>query len=270
GVPGLFYLSDITDEKHYEIAAIDALSWLVDKTYVEGEGVFRSTYDLNSREPESDVYGVDGSPLGLEGRPLAEDAVFYRAYQKTGNDKFLNVFLEVCDRLLKDEDPPGNWIMYPPCVKEKGTIHPRHAYWWGLPLLYAYEHTGAKKYLNCALRAGEWYRNAQRRDGGIFRGTYRDFSTKSFGHSTSGLCCAMLLWMELQKHTSDVSFEEEIELGMDFCEKAQFVDCEDGNLSGCILEKVLPPDGTDQSPYHIRDLGTIFYIQALSTYLQSH
>jgi len=50
--------------------------------------------------------------------------------------------------------------------------------------------------------------------------------------------------------------------------KMQFTNPEDPNLKGAILEKVLPPDGTDRSPYHIRDLGTIFFIQAASLYLQ--
>jgi hypothetical protein len=30
------------------------------------------------------------------------------------------------------------------------------------------------------------------------------------------------------------------------------------------MEKVLPPDGTDACPYYIRDLGTVFFIQAAS------
>jgi hypothetical protein len=36
----------------------------------------------------------------------------------------------------------------------------------------------------------------------------------------------------------------------------------DLNLTGCIIEKVLPPDGTDRSLYHIRDIGSIFFIIA--------
>ena len=39
-------------------------------------------------------------------------------------------------------------------------------------------------------------------------------------------------------------------------------------LRGAILEKVLPPDGTDRSPYHIRDLGTIFFVIAAEKYLE--
>ena len=47
----------------------------------------------------------------------------------------------------------------------------------------------------------------------------------------------------------------------------QFNRAEDKNLHGCILEKVLTPDGTDRNPYFIRDLGTIFFIQAAIKYL---
>ena len=34
----------------------------------------------------------------------------------------------------------------------------------------------------------------------------------------------------------------------------------DPNLRGAVLEKVLPPDGTDRLPYRVRDLGTIFFL----------
>jgi hypothetical protein len=47
----------------------------------------------------------------------------------------------------------------------------------------------------------------------------------------------------------------------------QFVEPSDPNLKGCILEKVLEPDGTDRSPYYIRDLGTIFFAQAAAQLL---
>ena len=47
----------------------------------------------------------------------------------------------------------------------------------------------------------------------------------------------------------------------------QFLNPADPNLRGAILEKVLYPDGTDSSPYYIRDLGAMFFIQAASEYL---
>ena len=48
----------------------------------------------------------------------------------------------------------------------------------------------------------------------------------------------------------------------------QFINPQDPNLKGCVLEKVLKPDGTDRNPYFIRDLGTIFFIQAAIKYLE--
>jgi hypothetical protein len=43
----------------------------------------------------------------------------------------------------------------------------------------------------------------------------------------------------------------------------------DPNLKSAVLEKVLESDGTDGSPYYIRDLGTIFFIQAAAKAIMS-
>ena len=50
----------------------------------------------------------------------------------------------------------------------------------------------------------------------------------------------------------------------------QFTKVADPNLKGAILEKVLKPDGTDRLPYYVRDLGTIFYVQALALALKDN
>ena len=54
---------------------------------------------------------------------------------------------------------------------------------------------------------------------------------------------------------------------LNYCMDMQFTRPDDPNLLGAVLEKVLPPDGTDCSPYEIRDLGTIFFLQAATTCL---
>lgn len=193
--------------------------------------------------------------------------MFLKAYHYTGNPEFRRIFYETANRLLKEEEPPGNWIRFTPCNVETGSIHPRHAYWWGRPMLMAYRDSGEAKYLECAIRSGQWYIDAQRVDGGLFRGTYRNFKTDSFGHATSGIACASILWHELWEITGDDRWLKSIEKAMAYCMKMQFRNTKDSNLQGAILEKVLPPDGTDSSPYHIRDLGTIFFIQAASRIL---
>ena len=180
----------------------------------------------------------------------------------TQEERYRIIFWQVIERLIKEENPPGNWIKYFPCNEKKGYIHPRHAFWWGRPFIRAYEETGESKYLEVAIRAGEWYKKAVRVDGGLFRNTYVDFNTDSFGHATSGTACAAILWLELKEATGDKDYNAYIRNSLAYCMNMQFTKPGDSNLKGSVLEKVLPPQGSDKNPFFIRDLGTIFFIQA--------
>jgi hypothetical protein len=272
-VDGLMDLSEITEDMGYFNIVEDALKWVAEKSYIQKEGLFRDSYEVAEGKWIS-VYGVpdqsctdrallEDSVFLSPGRPLLDDGVFLRLFKHTGNLVFKDIFYETAHRLLKDESPDGNWIKYGPCNIKLGRIHPRHAYWWGRPMILAYEDSKDEKFLECAKRAGIWYVKAQRRDGGLFRGTYVDFNTDSFGHCTSGIACATILWAELYRVTNDPSWIPPIEKAIKYCINMQLNNVKDFNLKGAILEKVLPPDGTDSLPYYIRDLATIFFIQAV-------
>ncbi|HHV81137.1 TPA: hypothetical protein GXX44_05560 [bacterium] len=261
---GLISLSEVSGDISYWGWVVDALKWVAKRAYITDEGLFRDCFSIKTWQFEPPPWR---NPQGWPGRPLLDDGVFLKAYHYTGNPEFRRIFYETANRLLKEEEPPGNWIRFTPCNVETGSIHPRHAYWWGRPMLMAYRDSGEAKYLECAIRSGQWYIDAQRVDGGLFRGTYRNFKTDSFGHATSGIACASILWHELWEITGDDRWLKSIEKAMAYCMKMQFRNTKDSNLQGAILEKVLPPDGTDSSPYHIRDLGTIFFIQAASRIL---
>lgn len=261
---GLLHFAELTGEKIWNEMVIDAVRWVVKKAYIGG-GIFYDVYDPKEKRVVPYKYSKE-----YEGRPLLDDGIFYKVYKLTNDVKLLEIFLETADRLLKDEDPPGNWIMYGPCNKHRGNIHPRHAYWWGYPMYYAYEETKENKYLECLVRAGEWYARAQRRDGGLFRATFTDFSTTSFGHASSGIACAMIIWLEIEEITGMGKYNKNIDLALEYLLKMQFLNPNDPNLKGAILEKVLEPDGTDKLPYYVRDLGTIFFIQALTKYLKNN
>ncbi|MAE65492.1 MAG: hypothetical protein CMJ18_14575 [Phycisphaeraceae bacterium] len=256
---GLFLLTDTTGDDRYETAAIAAAQWCRDNVWVRGEGLLRDWFDPKTRE----FFTVPHTGRkDVPGRPLVDDAVWLTAARRGGDPSLRDVFYEVLERLLRDERPAGNWVDYGPCRRDSGEIHPRHAYWWGRPMLEAWRDTKEQKWMDAAQRSGQWYVKAQRLDGGLLRFTDLDFNTACFGHATSGIACAAIMWIELFQETGDFIWLEPLQKAMSYCRMMQFINPEDPNLQGCILEKVLPPDGTDRNPYYIRELGTIFYAQA--------
>jgi hypothetical protein len=259
---GLFCLSEATGSGKYGRVAIESLDWCSRKAYV-GNGLFEDLYDPASGSFIDKPYGPWGA------RPLLDDAVFIKGWKFTGNDSFRQIGIDTAKTLLQDENPVGNWIKYGPCSSKGQRIHPRHAYWWGMPMLEVYKATGDERFLQCFFRSVNWYKKALRKDGGFIRNTYTDFNTDSFGHATSGTACAVICFLKYYEYTGDKRIIEYIESGLEYCMKMQFTNPEDPNLKGAILEKILPPDGTDRSPYYIRDLGTIFFIQAAALYLQT-
>ena len=257
---GLFLLSEVTGDNIYNDAAVKALYWVKNHMWNPELKRFHDVYDpVNCRI----VMGVEAA----QNRPLLDDAVFLKGWKLTQDDALLQVAVDTAETLLQDENPRGNWIKYIPCSPVFDSIHPRHAYWWGNPMLDLYELTGKDCFKACFLRATDWYRKALRTDGGLFRRTSSSFMTDSFGHATSGTACAVLMFLRSLKAFGDRTLEADIEKGLSFCCAMQFTNPADANLRGAILEKILPPDGTDNSPYYLRDLATIFFIQAASSWL---
>lgn len=262
---GLFTFSKAMENRSWAKTACNALEWVARKAYI-GDGLFRYVYDAEKKtfRNMADPKWCVGTPP--EGRPLLDDAAFLKGWICNGNNVFRRIFYETAQRLLQDENPRGNWIKYAPANEVKGFIHPRHAYWWGMPMIDAYLDSKEDVYRQCALRSGWWYADALRRDGGMIRNTYLDFNTNSFGHATSGSACAAILMLRLKKEFGETCFNQHINSALNFCMKMQLRDVKDENMRGAVLEKVLDPNGTDRHPYHIRDLGTIFFIQAASLY----
>ncbi|MDD3694429.1 MAG: hypothetical protein PHG44_00495 [Lentisphaeria bacterium] len=259
---GLRCLHECQGRPEDKLLLLQAAQWVRNHAWQAELGLFRDFY-----EPASKKFFLHPNNRAPQGRPLFDDGIFLQAFRLSGRREFRKVFYDTAERLLGDEHPSGNWMKYPPCHVEKGLIHPRHAYWWGFPMFMAYQDSGDDKYLHCALRACRWYVKAQRQDGGLFRGTYEDFNTESFGHASSGAAAAMNMFLEATHYSGSEEFVTPLGKALAFCQKMQFSSVSDSNLQGSILEKVLPPDGTDRSPYHIRALGSIFYAQAAAKIL---
>ena len=264
---GLIILSEISDQPHYLQAALDCIDWAGRRLFLPDQGLFFDDFDFQDRQARS---APNTLLHQVPGRPLIEDGVFLKAFQKTGNKAFKDVFFAVAQRLLADEFPPGNWIKFPPCDQVGKLIHPRQAYWWARPMVMAWQESHDEKYLHCAQRAGQWYLQAQRIDGGMFRLTDLDFKTTSYGQATSGILSAACLWHNLIVAGQGEQFRDALKMALSFGHAMQFTKVADPNLKGAILEKVLKPDGTDRLPYYVRDLGTIFYVQALALALKDN
>lgn len=256
---GWFVLSDVTGDPLWRDAAVAAGRWALDHAWVKGQGIVLDLYDPANHQFLNPAYVTLSS---YPGRPLADDAIWLTCHRVTGEPRFREAFYDVLHCLLRTEDPAGNWVGYGPCQPRLREIHPRHAYWWGMPMLAAWRECGEQKYLDAAYRSGQWYINAQRTDGGLFRYTNDQFNTASFGHATSGIACAAIFWLELWQATGEDRWLLPVYKALNYAMGMQFTCPADENLKGCILEKILPPDGSDASPYHIRDLATIFFIQA--------
>ncbi|MGN0871152.1 MAG: hypothetical protein ACI4UV_08180 [Victivallales bacterium] len=258
---GLLMLSEATGDRKYRNAALNAMTWVAENAWQDELGKF---YDIYNLDEEKFEFGIFAS----QNRPLLDDAVFLKGWHLSGNKRFRDIAFATAETLIADENPAGNWIKYIPCDAGKGNIHPRHAYWWGLPMLDMYRESGDKRFLAVFLRSVEWYRKAIRRDGGLFRDTYMDFSTASFGHAASGSACAAICFEHYWNFSGDETILPSIELALSFCRRMQLNQVSDPNLQGAILEKVCFPDGSDNLPFHLRDLGTIFFIQAAALELQ--
>jgi hypothetical protein len=242
-----------------------AMDWVAKNLYLNGEGLFYNGYSAIKDELD---------PIE-KSRPTNDDAIFGVAYEEFKNPLYLEIFREVSDRLLKDEDPPGNWMKYPPCRPDefegRGRIHPRHAWWWGYPMLAAYDIFGEQKYLDAGIRAAQWYIDNNNLDGGYYYNMTKSGGKHlSFDFCTSAVGCAVIMWTDLWNRTHENKYAKEIETSLGFLLRAQFnQDVEDPNIKGAFFEGYLPPDGTLSPGFYIRDIATIFAVRAVLQILET-
>ncbi len=268
---GLIHLAELENNDKLWERIISAGDFVAKKAYNPQLGLFRDLYDPKTHQFIPNPYP---SKDNKDGRPLIDDAIFVRLYEKTGKKEYLDIHIRVSETLVEDQRPKGNWIDYGPCLASENRFHPRHTYWWGKPLIDTYKHTDRKEFWETALASGEFTLKAMRKDGGWIRGLFLEneeplcFNTNSFGHATSGSACAGIFFIELYKETKDEKWLEGAEKAIEYCKLVQVKNAtEDPNMQGVVIEKVLYPDGTDKSPYHIRDLGTIFFISLVYDYI---
>jgi len=139
----------------------------------------------------------------------------------------------------------------------------RQAFRWGAPLIVAFQESGDRRYLDCARRVGDWYLHLTRDEADPFHASLRS----SQAVDTSGMACAAILWMDLYQETKDERWMSATRRALRYCLSMQFRDVQDASLKGALLEQLLPPNGSDRSPFYVRDIATIYFIQAACRFL---
>jgi hypothetical protein len=248
---GLFVLSEAANDRKYADCALDAAFWAARNAYLK-DGLFRDAFDLHNQQFVAPPWNNE-----RQGRPLLDDAVMLKAHKLTKNVLCRKLFYATADRLLKEEDASSNWSHYPPGARS-AYGHPRQSFWWGCPMIAAFRDSGERKYLDCARRVGDWYLHLTRDETDPFHGSLRE----SAGMETSGMACAAILWLELYQETKDEKWMSAARRAIRYCLGMQFRETQDPNLRGALLEQVLPPNGSDRSPYFVRDIASVFFIQA--------
>lgn len=257
----LLDLYDLLKEERWLTTVKLAVDWVYKNAYLKEGLVLDACYPETGKFEYADPWG------GRRGyaRPLIEDAVFYLAYQRFEDKRYLEAFKSIADRLLEDEFPPGNWMTYIPCsTRGRGHFHPRQAWWWGYALLQAYDAFKDERYLETAVRAADWYLNHQNLDGGFYYHTSLDGSHRSFDFCTSASACAVIFWLDLWERLRLKKYLKASKLSLNFVLNAQFRgEVSDPNLKGAFFENLDTPDGTDMLRVNLRDISTSLAIQAL-------
>ena len=259
---GLLDLHAETGDGRYLAAVRQSLDILIRDAYLPGERLMLDHFSLSRREFFHDRENA------VAGRAVLDDAVLLRLSVATGDERYRDVFLAMADRLLDEEGPPGTWLRFPPWEERVGRIHNRKSWWWGWPLLSAHDATGERRYLEGAIRAGDWYRSGQNLDGGIYYTPTPDGRHNSFGLCTSVVAVAVLLWTDLLRRTGDDGYLPAIERGVGFLLAAQFdQQVADPDVRGALFESPRPPDGSLAPGFRVRDIAAIFAVRALDAVL---
>ncbi len=267
GISGLLDLHTATGDRRWLDASRDAADALLGG-YLPEEGLARDHYHVGRGEFVGDPENPN------PGRAMLDDATLAKLAAATGDERYADLFLTMADRLLREEGPTGTWLRFPPWRPELGRVHGRKSWWWGWPLLAAYDlaqargDANAERFLAGATRAAEWYLRGQNLDGGAYYTPNTAGQHNSYGLCTSVSAVSILFWADLWRRTGDPRWLPAIRRAVGYLLRAQFApDVEDPNVRGAFFESPNKPDGSLAPGFQVRDIATIFGIRALDTVL---
>lgn len=271
GTPGIYELSRVTKDPKYAKVATSAASWMLNNMYYAKEGVSYDNIDAKTGEvlKEKSPFWKDkpNQKLFDVSRPNTEGWLFMDAYEFSGEKKFKDAYINLCNSLVEKQGKEGVWMQFMPNFVEAQTFHPRFSLWYAESLVKGYELTKDKKYLDAAANTARTFAKAQQKDGTIFYDNYINGKEPDKGSATgSAVALAGILWMQLSGYGYK-EFEANIEKSATWLVNNRFdINHPDPNLRGAVLEtrtrfrkgKVWLVN---------RDIGTSFGVRFLVDYM---
>lgn len=253
---GLIDLGAATGDASWTRAAQRAADFTL-RGFHENEGLIYDHYHVARAEFIRDADNA------YPGRPLLDGCALVELAAATGEKRYERVFLAMAERALREEHPSGNWMKFPPWHPDSGRMHIRTSWWWGYPLVKAYDLTKEQRFWDGFVRVGDWYLAQQNLDGGFYYSPLISGKHVSFGFATSGAAVSSIIWSELFARTGESKYRDAVNRSFGFLLAAQFSPAAaDPDIRGALWETPNPPDGTECPGFYIRDIATIFAIQA--------
>lgn len=270
GTPGLFQLYEATGDQRYADVPTGAGKWLLENMYVPEHGV---CYDAVN--PETGEVMKEWSPFWAEkkeqelfdtSRPNNEGSLFLDIFKYTGEERYREVFLALCDSLVEKQGEGGQWMDFMPNDKVTGAVHPRFNLWYAESLLDGYDFTGEERYLEAARKTLKTHAGFQQADGTIYYRNHLDGRINRNSICGSSISFASILWLRLLKAGAGDEFKDNIEMSAEWVVKNRYApDHPDPNLAGAFLEtRQRSKEG--KIWLTMRDVATSFGLRFLAAY----
>jgi rhamnogalacturonyl hydrolase YesR len=270
GTAGLFRLYRLTGVRKYAEVPTKAGDWMLKHMWVPEYGVFYDNVDPETGDviKENSPFWPDKKEQTLYdvARPNNEGSLYKDMYEFTGDEKYKQIFIELCESLVAKQGPEGLWMDFMPNHKAEGSFHPRFNLWYAESLLEGYDLTRDKRYLEAALKTARMYAKYQKSEGTIYYENYLNGTSNESSVCGSAVAFAGIIWLRLLHYGVGDEFKENIEKSLTFVMKNRFAsDHPDPNLAGAVLNT-----RTRHRKGKIwlvnRDVGTSFGLRFLCDY----
>ena len=269
GSAGLYKLFDLTGDKRYGDVPTQAGDWMLRNMCLLDEGVCYDNVDPETGEvmKEYSPFWPDKENQDLYdvARPNNEGSLFLDMYEYTGNEEYKAAFIILCNSLVDLQGPEGLWMDFMPNDKESGSVHPRFNLWYAESLIYGYELTGDKRYLEAAKKTADTFARFQDGAGTIYYQNFVDGTRDRSSVCGSAVAFSGLLWLRLREHGVE-GYDEDIELSLNWILKNRYAaDHPDPNLAGAVINTRLRHK-KGKLWITQRDVGTTFGVRFLASY----